>query len=85
MRPICPRRGTIGTMSEAQIAEILSLPAEEQLQIIERICEHLAQTKMSIPLGVAHIKALNEAIAEYEANPDDVLTYEEFLEEIRKP
>lgn len=72
-------------MSDADVAEILKLPAEERLRLVELIWESLAATPSAVPLGDAHRAAIDEELAEHRRNPNDVLTLEEMLSEVRKP
>jgi putative addiction module component (TIGR02574 family) len=64
-------------MSDADIAEILKLPAEEKLRLVELLWESLSATPSAIPLGDAHRAAVDEALAEHRQNPDDVLTFDQ--------
>jgi len=71
-------------MSETDIAEILKLPAEERLRLIEAIWESLTQEAASVPLGDAHRKELAERLAEDEQFPDDVISRDEVMREARR-
>jgi putative addiction module component (TIGR02574 family) len=71
-------------MSDADIAEILKLSAEERMRIFEIIWESLAADPSSVPLGDAHRAALDESLAEHERNPDDVVSREEVFAEARR-
>ena len=71
-------------MSDADIAEILKLPAEERLRLVELIWESLRATPSTLPLGDAHRAAIEEEIGEHERDPNDVLTLEQVLSGIRK-
>ncbi|OGA26182.1 MAG: hypothetical protein A3I02_07520 [Betaproteobacteria bacterium RIFCSPLOWO2_02_FULL_67_26] len=72
-------------MSDADVAEILKLPPEERLRLVELIWESLAATPSAVPLGDAHRAAIDEALAEHRRNPNDVLTRDEIFSEVRKP
>ena len=66
-------------MSEAEIAEILKLPAEERFRLVERLWESLCANPSAVPLSEAHRAALDDELAEHRRNPGDVLTLEEVL------
>ena len=72
-------------MSDADVAEILKLPPEERLRLVELIWESLAATPSAVPLGDAHRAAIDETLAEHRRNPNDVLTRDEIFSEVRKP
>lgn len=71
-------------MSDADVAEILKLPAEERLRLVELIWESLAAKPSEVPLGDAHRAVIDERIAEHERNPDDVLPRGEVLAQARR-
>ena len=70
-------------MSDADLAEILNLPAEEKLRLVELLWGSLSATPSAIPLGDAHRTAIDEALAEHRQNPDDVLTFDQVVSEVR--
>ena len=71
-------------MSDADIAEILKLPPEERMRIAEIIWASLAADPEAVPLGDAHRALIDEAIAEHERNPADVVSRDEVLAEARR-
>ena len=71
-------------MSDADLAEILKLPAEERLRLVELIWESLAATPSTVPLGDAHRAAIDEELAEHRKSPNDVLTIEQVLAGVRR-
>ncbi len=71
-------------MSDADVAEILKLPVEERLRLVEIIWESLVTDPSGVPLGDAHRVAIDEELAAHRRNPDDVATLEEVLSEVRK-
>jgi putative addiction module component (TIGR02574 family) len=71
-------------MSDADVAEILKLPPEERMRIAEIIWASLAADPETVPLGDAHRALVDEAIAEHERNPDDVVSREQVLAEARR-
>ncbi len=70
-------------MSDADLAEILKLPAEERLRLVEMLWESLSATPSAIPLGDAHRAAIDEAIAEHRADPEDVVTFYQAVTDVR--
>lgn len=71
-------------MSNADVAEILKLPPEERLRLAEIIWASLACDPASVPLGEAHRSVIDERLAEYERNPDDVVSRKQVLAEARR-
>lgn len=70
-------------MSDADVAEILKLSAEDKLRLVELLWENLSATPSLVPLGDAHRAAIDEALAEHRENPDDVMTLDQVLSEVR--
>lgn len=71
-------------MSDTDVAEILKLPAEERLRLVEIIWASLVTEPSSVPLGDAHRAIIDERLAEHERNPDDVVSRDEVLAEARR-
>ena len=71
-------------MSDTDIAEILKLPAEERLRLVELIWESLNATPSAVPIGDAHRAAIDEELLAHHQNPDDVLTAEQVFAEVRR-
>ena len=71
-------------MSEADVAEILKLPAEERLRLVEIIWASLVTEPSSVPLGDAHRALIDERLAEHERDPEDVVSRKEVLAEARR-
>ncbi|MCC6210122.1 MAG: addiction module protein [Burkholderiales bacterium] len=71
-------------MSDADVAELLKLPPEERMRIAEIIWASLAADPEAVPLGDAHRALIDEAVAEHEQNPDDVVSREQVLAEARR-
>jgi len=71
-------------MSDADVAEILKLPAEERLRLVELIWESLAETPAGIPVSDAHRSAIDAALKDHQENPNDVLTLEQVFAEVRR-
>jgi putative addiction module component (TIGR02574 family) len=71
-------------MSDADLAEILKLPVEERLRLVELIWESLAADPSGVPLGDAHRAVIDERLAEHERKPDDVVSRDDVLAEARR-
>ena len=71
-------------MSDTDVAEILKLPAEERLRLVEVIWASLVAEPSSVPLGDAHRAMIDERLVEHERNPDDVVSRDEVLAEARR-
>ena len=71
-------------MSDADVAEILKLPAEDRLRLVELLWESLSSDPLAIPLSDAHRAAIEQELADHRRNPEDVLTLEQVLPEVRR-
>jgi putative addiction module component (TIGR02574 family) len=71
-------------MSSTDIDEILKLPIEERLRLVELIWASIAATPSAVPLGDAHRAVIDERLAEHARAPDDLLTRVEVLAEARR-
>jgi putative addiction module component (TIGR02574 family) len=71
-------------MSDTEIAEILKLPVEERLRLLELIWDSIAANPSAVPLGDAQRAVIDERLAEHARNPDDVLNRDEVLAEARR-
>ena len=71
-------------MSDADVAELLKLPTEDRLRLVELLWESLSSNPHTIPLSDAHRAAIDEALADHRRNPEDVLTLEQVLPEVRR-
>ncbi len=71
-------------MSDTDVAEILKLPVEERLRLVELIWESLAADPAGVPLGDAHRAVINERLAEHQRSPDDVVSRDEILADARR-
>lgn len=71
-------------MSDMDVAEILKLPVEERLRLVELIWESLAADPSGVPLGDAHRAVIDERLAEHDCTPDDVVSRDEVLAEARR-
>jgi len=71
-------------MSDADVAEILRLPIEERLRLVELIWESIATDPAGVPLGDAHRTLIDERLAEHERNPEDVVSRRDLFAEARR-
>ncbi len=72
-------------MSNDDLVAILALPVQERLHLVEAIWESLAAARYEVPLSSAHREAVDEALAEHQRNPNDVLSFDEVLSALRMP
>ena len=71
-------------MSHTDVAELLKLPAEEKLRLLELLWESLSVSPSALPVGDAHRAAIEEALAEHRQSPNDVLTMGQVLTGVRR-
>lgn len=71
-------------MTDDDIAEILKLPVEEKLHLLELIWDSLAANPAAVPLSDAQRAVIDERLAEHARNPKDVLTVDEVLGDRKK-
>ncbi|MEK7816432.1 MAG: addiction module protein [Pseudomonadota bacterium] len=71
-------------MRDTDIAEILNLPIEERLRLVELIWESIAANPSAVPISDAHRAVIDERLAEHARDPDDVITRDEVLAEARR-
>ena len=71
-------------MSDTDVAEVLKLPVEERMRLVELIWESLAANPAALPLGDAHRAVVQERLTDHERNPDDLATRDEVLAEARR-
>jgi len=71
-------------MSDSDIAEILKLPVEERLRLVELIWESIAANPSAVSLSDAHRAVIDERLAEHARDPDDVVSRDEVLAEARR-
>lgn len=71
-------------MSDTDIAEILKLPVDERLRLVELIWKSITANPSAVPLSDAHCAVIDERVAEHERNPEDVLTRDEVLAQARR-
>lgn len=61
----------------ATLAEIKTLSVEERLALVEAIWDSIAAESENLPLTDAQRQELERRLADDEANPDDVVSWEE--------
>ena len=66
------------------VAEILSLPVEERMELVEAIWASISATPEALPLTDWQKAELDRRLAELESDPDGGLTMEEVFAEIRR-
>ena len=71
-------------MSDTDVAEILKLPAEERMRLVELIWESLAANPAALPLDDGHRAVIDKRLADHERNPNDVATRDEVFAEARQ-
>lgn len=71
-------------MGATDVTQILNLPVEERMRLVELIWESLAADPATLPQGDAHRAVLDERLAEHERAPNDVVTLDEILAEARR-
>lgn len=59
------------------LTEIQALPIDDRIRLIEAIWAGIEGERGEVRLSEAQLRHLDRRIAAYEANPDDVLTWEE--------
>lgn len=73
------------SVNSRNVDDILKLPAEKRLRLVELIWESLVEGPSDVPLGEGHRAAIDERLAEHERDPDDVVSRKEVLNRARDP
>ena len=76
--------GSLCAMSDSDVAELLKLPAEEKLRLLELLWENLSASASALPLSDAHRAAIDESLAEHRQAPDAVLTLEQVVSGVQR-
>ena len=71
-------------MKEGLVAEILELPVEERVRLVEAIWDSISAVPDAIPLTEWQRQELDRRLAEYEANPNSGITMQEVFSGLRK-
>ncbi|BAZ27877.1 imidazole glycerol phosphate synthase subunit HisH [Cylindrospermum sp. NIES-4074] len=67
----------------ATLNEIKALSITDRIRIVQEILESIAAEQTYPDLTAAQKRELDRRITDYEANPDDVMTWEEIKASIR--
>jgi putative addiction module component (TIGR02574 family) len=68
----------------ATLKEITALSVSDRIRIVQAIWDSIAEEQVYTDLTTAQQQELDRRIADYEANPDDVLTWEEIKASIKR-
>lgn len=71
-------------MKQNLVAEILELPLNERVKLIEAIWDSISAVPEALPLTQWQREELDQRLAEYEADPDSGSTLEEVFARIRR-
>ena len=76
--------GKLAAMLDSLVNDVLALPAEERLELLDRIWDSLTAEADALPLSEAHARAIDEALEDHIKNPDDVMTRSELFTALRR-
>jgi putative addiction module component (TIGR02574 family) len=68
---------------EHTIAELKGLPVDERLRVVEAVWDSIADDSIPPSLSPEQRAELDRRLDAYEANPENVLTWDEVLERLR--
>lgn len=68
----------------ATLESIVELSIEERIHIVQAILESISMDQSIPELTIAQKQELDRRISAYEANPDDVKTWDEVKDSIRR-
>ena len=71
-------------MKRELVAEILALPVEERVRLVEAIWDSISAVPDALPLTQWQKDELDRRLAEFEADPDSGATLEEVFARIRR-
>ena len=71
-------------MDKLPVAEILELPVAERLRLLELIWDSITEVPEALPLSPEVKTDLEARLAEFEANPESGLPWEDVRERIRQ-
>ena len=71
-------------MDKLPVAEILELPVTERLRLLELIWDSITEVPEAVPLSQEVKTELEARLAEFEANPESGLPWEDVRERIRQ-
>jgi putative addiction module component (TIGR02574 family) len=76
--------GNLVAMKDVSVAEILELPIEERIRLVEVIWDSIAAVPESVSLPEEWKGELNRRLAEFEADPEGGSPWEEVRSRIRQ-
>jgi putative addiction module component (TIGR02574 family) len=71
-------------MNQDLVAEILALPVEERVQLVDAIWDSISAVPEALPLTQWQRDELDRRLAEFEADPEAGSTLEEVFARIRR-
>ena len=71
-------------MTEPAVDEILKLSVEERLRLVDLIWQSLESDPSALPVSEAHLKVIEERLAEHRRNPNSTVSLDEVLAEARR-
>ena len=71
-------------MNQELVAEILALPIEERVQLVDAIWDSISAVPEALPLTQWQRDELDRRLAEFEADPEAGSTLEEVFARIRR-
>jgi len=63
-------------MTQALVEQVLSLPEQERLDLMDQIWESLARNPERIPVPPEHRQILEARLKAYRTNPGDLVSWE---------
>lgn len=69
-------------MKQVSVAEILELPVEERIRLVELIWDSIAAMPESVPMSDELKAELDRCLAEFEADPEAGIPWEEVRERV---
>ncbi len=66
------------------ISQLLQLPVDDRLEILERIWESLASREEAVPVPDWHLEELDRREAEHQRNPASMVSWEEVKRRLRE-
>ena len=71
-------------MKPIDLDEVLRLPVAERIRLVEAIWDSIAEESDAVPLTDAQRAELDRRLAEHQADPDDVVPWEDIKASITK-
>jgi putative addiction module component (TIGR02574 family) len=70
-------------MSKSSLADILSLPVAERINLVEDIWDSIAEVPEDVPLSQAQREELDQRLEEYHRNPEAGSPWEDIKTRLR--